>query len=123
MMPAFSPGALDDRAGAGEACAFCRQAAQVHARGLVAAVLGPHDGEDAELGEGWGAAKLGEDERVLLVRDAVRLEQRRGDGDGFGALAGSRAAAGADWACLALVRLSHGRGCQAWAAPGMRWSR
>ena len=44
--PAFSPGPLD------HVRALGRELAQVHAGGLVGAVLAPHGGEDAELGLG-----------------------------------------------------------------------
>jgi hypothetical protein len=55
-----------------------RQGLQVHARALVAAVLGPHHREDAELGEGRCAAEHRDDLVELLAGDAVALEDRVG---------------------------------------------
>src|ERR1700732_3904058 len=55
------------------------QAFQVHARGLVRAVLAPHHAEDAKLGKGWlaSAEKL-LDLFVLIEREAVLPEGLRG---------------------------------------------
>ena len=66
--PAFSPGP----------CSTCgpfgRQRLQVHARALVAAVLGPHHREDAELGEVRLAAHERDDALVLVGLQAVAFE-------------------------------------------------
>ena len=51
-----------------------RQRLQVHARALVAAVLGPHHREDAELGEVRLAAEERDDALVLVGREAVAFE-------------------------------------------------
>ena len=58
-----------------------RQRPQMHARALVAAVLGPHHREDAELGQRRrAAAEHLDDAVVLLAREAVAIEQRVRDG-------------------------------------------
>src|SRR5690606_1858580 len=51
-----------------------RQRAEVHARALVAAVLRPHDREDAELREIRFPPEKLDDSLVLLCGDAVALE-------------------------------------------------
>ena len=56
------------------AAARGRQRLQVHARALVAAVLGPHHREDAELGEVGLAAHQLADALVLVGGDAVAFE-------------------------------------------------
>ena len=56
--------------------AFGRQRLQMHARALVAAVLRPHDREQAELGQIRLAADELDDARVFVGRDAVALERR-----------------------------------------------
>ncbi len=56
------------------AAARCRQRPQVDARALVAAVLGPHHREDAELGEVGLAAHQLADAVVLVGGDAVAVE-------------------------------------------------
>ena len=68
--PAFSPGPCTTRA------PFGGQRLQMHARALVAAVLGPHDREDAELGEIRLAADELDDAVVLAWRDAVAFQRR-----------------------------------------------
>ena len=65
-------GALDD------AVAFGGQALEMDAAGLVGAVLAPHDGVDAEFGEGGYAAQSRKDAAVLLRGDAVLGQQLRG---------------------------------------------
>ncbi len=66
----------------------------MNAGGLIGAVLRPHDGEDAELGERWGAAEGGFDAGVLVGGDVVGLQERRRDhgryGFGFLSWHGSR---------------------------------
>ena len=69
-------GPLDD------AIAFGRQALEVHAAGLVGAVLAPHHAVNAELGEEGRAAERGENALVLLRSDAVLGKQLRGDFSG-----------------------------------------
>ena len=66
--PAFSPGPLDDARAGG------RQRLQVHARALVAAVLGPHHREHAELGQVRLAAEQLPDAVVFAGGDAVSVE-------------------------------------------------
>ena len=66
------------------AVAFCGQALQVHAAGLVGAVLAPHHAVDAELGEGGRAAEGRENAIVLLRSDAVLGQQLRGYGGWLG---------------------------------------
>src|SRR2546425_3079357 len=56
-----------------------RQVAQESARALVRAVLGPHDGEHAELLEGGGAPEQRYDLRPLLAREAVLVRDLGGD--------------------------------------------
>ena len=53
---------------------FGRQRPQVHARALVAAVLGPHHREDAELGQVRLAAEERDDALVLVRLEAVAFE-------------------------------------------------
>src|SRR5262249_8939407 len=53
-----------------------RQAAQVDARGLVRAVLAPHDAEDAELGVGRRAPEDLVDATELVGRQAVLFGRR-----------------------------------------------
>src|SRR5579859_332462 len=48
-----------------------RQALEMHARGLVGAMLAPHHAEDAQLGDGGRAPQVLEDLLVLLIRDAM----------------------------------------------------
>ena len=47
---------------------------QVHARALVAAVLGPHHGEDAQLGQVRLAAEKRDDAVVLIAFQPVAFE-------------------------------------------------
>ena len=68
-----------------DAAARGGQRPQVHARALVAAVLGPHHREDAELGEVGLAAHQLADAVVLLGGDAVTFEScliKHGPGQG-----------------------------------------
>ena len=53
---------------------FGRQLPQVHARALVAAVLRPHDGEDAELGQRRLAPQRADDAVVLVGLETVAFE-------------------------------------------------
>ena len=72
--PAFSPGPLQ------HARAGRRQLLQMDARALVAAVLGPHHREDAELGQRRLALHRAHDAIVLVRLEAVTLEDGRIDG-------------------------------------------
>src|SRR4029453_12172764 len=54
--------------------AFGRQASQVDARTLIAAVLGPHHAEDAKLGEGRLALQDADDALVFGVCESVLRE-------------------------------------------------
>ena len=67
--PAFSPGPCSTR------LPVVGSVLQVHARALVAAVLRPHHGKDAELGEGRLAAEHLEDALIFVARQAVLLEE------------------------------------------------
>ena len=58
--PAFSPGPCSTRGPLG------RQRLQVHARALVAAVLRPHHGEDAQLGRGSARGRATRRSAVLV---------------------------------------------------------
>ena len=58
-------------------------------RGFVRAVLGPHDREDAEFGEGRFPAHDGEDSLVLFGRQAVPGDDFRRDGRMIGHAAGA----------------------------------
>ena len=69
--PAFSPGPCSTRG------PVVGSVLQVHARALVAAVLGPHHREDAELGQRRLAAEHVDDALVLVAREAVPLEHLR----------------------------------------------
>ena len=60
---------------------FGRQRPQVHARALVAAVLGPHHREDAELGQVRLAPEEGDDALVLVRLEAVAFENLGVDHD------------------------------------------
>ena len=53
---------------------FGRQRLQMHARALVAAVLGPHDGENTELGQIRLASHEADDAFVLVGLEAVAFE-------------------------------------------------
>ena len=77
-------GALDHRSRSRRASALGGKAAEMHARALVGAVLGPHDGEDAELGEGGGAAQSLLHASVLVRGDAVLFQKRGRDAAGGG---------------------------------------
>ena len=57
-----------------------RQLLQMDARALVAAVLGPHHGEDAELGQRRLPLHRAHDALVLVGLETVTLENRRIDG-------------------------------------------
>src|SRR5688572_12108150 len=57
-----------------------RQRLEVHARALVAAVLRPHHGEDAKLGETRLASQRVEDALVLVAGEAVLFEELIRDG-------------------------------------------
>src|SRR5919201_5560815 len=59
--------------------AVSRKPAQVHARGLVGAVLAPHHAEDAQLSEARFAPKQALDFLVFLGREAVLLDYLRGN--------------------------------------------
>src|SRR5262249_11072947 len=50
--------------------AFSRQASQVHTRAFVAAVLAPHDAENAELSEAWFAFEDTNDFLVFAFRQS-----------------------------------------------------
>src|SRR5205814_6350663 len=54
---------------------FGWQRPEVHTRALVAAVLGPHHREDAELGQVRLAAQKSHDAAVLLRRERMLLEK------------------------------------------------
>ena len=97
------PGALDDGAGTAGAFAASGEPLEVDAGALVGAVLGPHDGEDAELGKGRGAAEFGAEAGVLLVGDGVRFEQGRGDHAG-----GRNPVGGGGWKVWLGCGLGHG---------------
>src|SRR5204863_6043976 len=56
------------------------QLLQMNARALVAAVLGPHHREDAELGLGRLAPQRSDDPVVFLAGEAVAFEDLRRDG-------------------------------------------
>ena len=62
-------GSLDDVAALG------RQLLEVDARALVAAVFGPHDREDAQLGQVGLLADEFDDEPVLVLGEAVLIEK------------------------------------------------
>ncbi len=56
------------------------QAAQVHPRAFVAAVLRPHDRKDAEFGQGGRAPQRNHDALVLRGGEVVLLDEGGGDG-------------------------------------------
>ena len=67
-----------------DAGAFGGKLFQVLARALVAAVLRPHDREDAQLGEVRRASQKALDLGVLAVGQAVGVDHLWGDGRGVG---------------------------------------
>src|SRR3546814_3243830 len=68
-------GALDHPGGLG------RQLAEVDARGLVGAMLRPHDRKDAEFGEVRLAPQAAEDHLIFIGREAVLGNDLGRDGD------------------------------------------
>src|SRR5262245_15708580 len=58
-----------------DAAAGRRQLPEMDPRALIAAVLGPHDGKNAKLGEGGLAPKHFDDALILVACESMLLEQ------------------------------------------------